>query len=199
MFVVASLQECEAIAYYLYHHEAILQLFLGNFARWNNRILKIDGSFRNMNTLHARMTAGEASEAEIKQFDAECDRYALQDIPCPFLANNACSIYEIRPYVCARIVAVTPSEWCRAGHPRQSEALHLKAQVQFEKDMPYFEPPASDCIFSSMPFLVHRLLQEGYEALSSVPGLEKLKEEAYQDPDVQTTLRNLGAAPGSSI
>jgi Fe-S-cluster containining protein len=193
LLVVASLQECEAIVHHLYNHEATLKLFLRNFARWNERILRIEGSFRRINTLHAKITAGEASEAEIKEFDAQCDTYALQDIPCPFLADNACAIYEVRPYVCARIVAVTPSEWCRAGHPRQTEAMHLKAQMQFEKDMPYFAPLAGDCVFSSMPFLVYRLLYEGYDALSTVPGLEKLKDEAYADPEVQAALRDAGA------
>ena len=194
MFVVASLQECEAIVHHLYNNEPALRLFLRNFARWNERILRIEGSFRRINTIHARMTAGEASEAEISQFDVECDTYAMQDIPCPFLADNACAIYEVRPYVCARIVAITPSEWCRAGHPRQGEAMHLKAQMQFEKDMPYFAPPASDCVFSSMPFLVYRLLNESYDALITVPGLEKLKDEACADPDVRAALRDIGAS-----
>ena len=192
IFVVASLQECEAIVYHLYNHEPTLRLFLRNFTRWNERILRIEDSFRRINTIHARMTAGEASEAEIRQFDAECDRYALQDIPCPFLVDNACAIYEVRPYVCARIVAITPSEWCRAGHPRQGEAMNLKAQMQFEKDMPYFTPPVNDCVFSSMPFLVYRMLYEGYDALITVPGLEQLKDEAYNDPEVQAVLREAG-------
>ena len=89
---------------------------------------------------------------------------------------------------------MTPCELCRAGHPRQTEAVHLKAQMQYEKDMPYFEPLASDCVFSSMPFLVYRLLREGYDALSSVPGLEKLKDEALADPEVQATLQDTGAS-----
>ena len=192
MFVVASLQECEAIVYHLYNNEAALRLFLRNFTRWNERVLKIEDSFRRMNELHARMTAGEATEEEKRQFDTECDTYALADIPCPFLLDNACSIYEVRPYVCARIVSITPADWCRAGHPRQREAVHLKAQMQFEKDTPYFEPVASDCVFSSMPFLVYSLLQEGYQALSAVPGLEKLKDEAEADPEVRAALRDAG-------
>ena len=189
LFVVASLQECEAIVYHLYHHEAALKVFLRNFPRWNERILRIERSFRNMNELHSRITAGQASEGEIKQFDAECDTYALQDIPCPFLLDNACAIYETRPYVCARVIAVTPSDWCRAGHPRQAEALLFKAQVQFEKDMPYFIPLASDCVFSSMPFMVYRLLREGYDALETVPGLEKIKNTVFSDPEVQAEIK----------
>ncbi len=193
LFVVGSLQECEAIAYYLYTHEPAMRLFLRNFPHWNDRILKIESSFRRMNALHASITGGGASEEEQHQFDAECDTYAAAGIPCPFLDNDACSIYEVRPYVCARLAAVTPSEWCKAGHPRQHEAMNLKAQVQFEKDMPYFETPASDCIFSSMTFFVWRILNEGYGALSAVPGLSGFKQKAYSDTEVQAALREMGA------
>ncbi len=192
MFVVASLQECEAIVYHLYQNEPSLRLFLKNFPRWNERILRIEGPFRRINELHALMTAGEATENEIQQFELECDAYAKADIPCPFLLDNACSIYELRPYVCARIVAITPADWCSAAHPRQYEAIHLKAQMQFEKDMPYFEKVTSDCIFSSMPFLVYSLLAEGYMALSRVPGLENLKETVDNDPEVQEALKGAG-------
>jgi hypothetical protein len=192
MFVVASLQECEAIAYHLYHNEKAMQVFLRNFPRWNDRILKIQGTFASMNTLHAKMTAGQASEAEVAQFDLDCDAYAAADIPCPFLLEGACSIYEVRPYVCARIVSVTPADWCRSGHPRQKEAMHLKAQMQFENDMPYFELPGGECVYSSLPFLVWRILNEGYDALRSVPGMSTIKDKAYNDPEVQEALRDLG-------
>ncbi len=193
MFVVASLQECEAIVYFLYNNETAMKLFLKAFPRWNERVLRIEGSFRRMNELHARISSGNATEEESKQFDLECDAYAAADIPCPFLLDNACSIYNIRPYVCARIVAITPADWCRAGDPRQREAIHLKAQMQFENDMPYFEKITSDAVFSSMPFLVYSLLHEGYQAMSRVPGLENLKEEADKDPEVQAALRQAGS------
>lgn len=36
-----------------------------------------------------------------------------QDIPCPFLKNNSCSIYDVRPFVCRRHVVLTKSSyWC---------------------------------------------------------------------------------------
>ncbi|CAK1951801.1 conserved hypothetical protein [Vibrio crassostreae] len=35
--------------------------------------------------------------------------------PCPFLVNEKCSVYSVRPFVCRRQVSVMPSEyWC---HP----------------------------------------------------------------------------------
>ena len=33
--------------------------------------------------------------------DAETGKYITQALPCPFLAGNLCSIYEVRPAVCA--------------------------------------------------------------------------------------------------
>lgn len=40
--------------------------------------------------------------------------------PCPFLKNNACSIYASRPFVCRRFHALAPTaEWCA---PEKSNA-----------------------------------------------------------------------------
>lgn len=33
--------------------------------------------------------------------DAETGRYITRELPCPFLDGNLCSIYEVRPAVCA--------------------------------------------------------------------------------------------------
>jgi len=33
--------------------------------------------------------------------DAETGKYITQRLPCPFLGGHLCSIYEIRPVVCA--------------------------------------------------------------------------------------------------
>ena len=63
--------------------------------------------------------------------------------------------------------------------------------MHLENDMPYFAQPESKCIVSSMPFLVHRILEEGYDALSSVPGLENLKKAAFNDPEVRSTLSRM--------
>lgn len=36
------------------------------------------------------------------------------DTPCPFLTNNACSIYERRPFVCRRHISLDKnSTWCQ--------------------------------------------------------------------------------------
>ncbi|GAB2679357.1 YkgJ family cysteine cluster protein [Aliiglaciecola aliphaticivorans] len=37
--------------------------------------------------------------------------------PCPFLKDGACSIYDVRPFVCRRHVTMTETnEWCKPEH-----------------------------------------------------------------------------------
>ncbi len=190
LFVVASLQECECVVYYLYRHEETLRRFLAAFDGWRDDILKIERCFKKINDLHQKITAGEATAADREDFDEACGLYTRAGIACPFLVGGACSIYEVRPYVCAGVVATTPAEWCEASHPRNSEAVHYRASVRWPQDMPYFARPKSNEIFASMPFLVYDILRRGYAALAAVPGLERLAEQAMSDPEVLAALRN---------
>jgi len=58
--------------------------------------------------------------------------------------------------------------------------------------MPYFMPLRNKIFFANVPLLVHDILEQGYDTLSSVPGLENLKEAAFRDPEVRTVLANSG-------
>lgn len=40
------------------------------------------------------------------------DYYALRT-PCPFLEDEACSIYEERPAACRELLVTSPAEWCQ--------------------------------------------------------------------------------------
>lgn len=62
------------------------------------------------------------SDVEIKLIERETGRKrskvttvanTYQGLACPFLQNNACSIYDHRPFVCRRHVTLTKtSHWC---------------------------------------------------------------------------------------
>lgn len=40
-------------------------------------------------------------------------RHEITDKPCPFLIEDACSIYPYRPYVCRKHISFAPAHWCR--------------------------------------------------------------------------------------
>ena len=170
--VDASLQECECIAYYLYQHEDVLKRFLLTFGIWRESIMRIEPGFRQMQALSEKIMSDKATGQEIELFYDRCGAYGLADIPCPFLEENSCSIYPVRPYVCAGVVATTPGEWCHSAHPDLDKVENVKVPFELETDMPYFAAPAGSYFYSSMPFLVFRLLNEGPRAVADMPVLE---------------------------
>ena len=190
LFVVASLQECETIVYQLYHDEAALQNFVSNFPRWQQRIIKMDRTFRRINEFLEGITAGTATAEERQLFGTECDVYAHERVPCPLQKDGLCTVYTQRPYVCAEVVAVTPREWCAPDHPDHASAAYRKATLQMETDMPYFALPPEAAISTSMPFMVNRLLHEGWGALDSIPGMEGISAAHENDPTVRAARRD---------
>lgn len=192
LFVTASLQECEVIVHYLYNHEDALTHFLRSFDTWKNRISRITRRFQAINDLHQKITAGQATAEDQQQFDKECGLYAQADIPCPFLKDNACSVYEVRPYTCASIISVSSAEWCSPDHPRHPEALYLKSSLQTDGRPPYLALPATCEILASMPSLIYDILHDGYALLDTIPGLEGIKSRVWADPEVQAILNNRG-------
>ena len=188
LFVVASLRECEAVVHYLYRHEAALQHFIRAFDGWRDGIRRIEPTFRRINDLNQKITAKNATGEEKSRFDEECGAYARAGIFCPFLVDGACSIYEVRPFVCAAVVATTPPGWCQPSHPRHAEAVFFKTVMKSGCDMPYFALPRGKDVFASMPSLVYNILCDGYAALAAVPGLENLESQAMSDPEVRAIL-----------
>ncbi len=193
-FITASLQECEAIVYYLYQHEEILEHFLNAYPAWRSGIAGIERTFDRICRLSNKTILGKESAEERELFLAESRKYAAARIPCPFLRDEACTIHAVRPYVCAGVVSVSPAPWCDPRNPRHLEMEFVKSQIPVEKEDPYFVRPSSGLLFASMPGLVHDLLQEGYRALARVPGLEPMAAGALNDPQVAAVLRRAGRA-----
>ena len=190
-FVAASLQECECIVHYLYQHEEVFQHFLRTFEVWKDRVLKNERTFQKINNLHFKISSGKATEDERRLFSEACADYVRAGITCPFIRDGACAIYEVRPYVCAGVVAATPGEWCAHDHPRHTEALTYKMTTKQVSDMPYFVPLKTGQVDASMPLMVYNILRGGYSALGMIPGLEKLRDEALNDGEVRAILANM--------
>lgn len=60
-----------------------------------------------------------------------------QDKPCPFLKNNGCNIYDVRPFVCRRHVVLTKSSyWCELERCNQ-EVMPLLNFTETQKSFNY--------------------------------------------------------------
>ena len=188
-YVAASLQECEAIVYWLYRHDDVLRRFLPAADAWRRETGAVAGAFETIGRLYGKSMLGLCDEKEQSEFRGAMNAWEAQHIACPFLFDGTCSIYEVRPYVCAGVVSVSPPEWCRLSHTEHGRMNYIKTDIPFEKDMPYFVKPKGGVFFGSLPLLVSDILTGGYATLSSVPGLEGLQQAALGDPEVIAALK----------
>jgi Fe-S-cluster containining protein len=54
--------------------------------------------------------------------------YALK-LPCPFLENEACSIYDDRPAACRELLVTSPAEWCQDMVNKPVRAIPVPLRV----------------------------------------------------------------------
>jgi Fe-S-cluster containining protein len=169
VYVSATLPECEAIVFYLYEHEDALQNFLNNYPEWQQAVRGIEWAYKEIGRICSRQLAKLDTASERAALTAVLNTYAAQNIPCPFLSKGSCGIYEVRPYVCAGLIATTPREWCRFDHPEQDRAELLKAEVFLDEDRPYLDNPLAKTLLSNLPALINALLCRGWEFLEKLP------------------------------
>ena len=62
-----------------------------------------------------KLEATVTASAEVRQ--SVLNEYFEQGIPCPFLEDESCSIYEERPLVCREYLVTTPAENCKTPRP----------------------------------------------------------------------------------
>lgn len=193
MYVEATMQECEAIVYYLYQNDEVLATFLQNYPRWRERIRENGDLFKQCGHLGNIDFTPENAHAFLQQVYEEEEHYLKQNIPCPFLHNQLCSIYEVRPYTCAARIVTSPPEWCSSENPNEPQ-IRIAFPVEIMFDRSFYYRNLDQTIISFMPIAVYEILQSGtyYFSAGGVPGLENLDQEFYTDPEVLSILHRYG-------
>lgn len=199
VYVFANLQECENIVHYLYEHDDILTYYLQQYPRWKSNIDRLGAILPRIDDAQEKVLFGTATEDDRRVFNENLTAYAALRNPCPFLCDDACTIYEVRPYVCAGVISVNPSAYCMPEHPAFEENVLIKANFLPQNDMPYFTPTKNAINFGCMPALVQQILQYGYIFLSTIDGLGDMHLTAANDPEVRLTLTQLGVRMIGSI
>jgi Fe-S-cluster containining protein len=188
VYVFANLQESENIVHYLYEHEEVLQHYLQQYPLWKEKVDRLGTTLPDIDKAQEKVLFGTATESDRQTFNNGLIAYAAMANPCPFLRESACTIYKVRPYVCAGVVSVSPSTYCTPGHPAHGDKFLVKADFLPQNDMPYFIPTKAAINFGCMPALVQQILKYGYAFLSTIEGLEDLHHQATDDPEVRAVL-----------
>jgi Fe-S-cluster containining protein len=186
-YMHANIQECEAIVYYLYNNESVLEAYINNYTNWRQKLSENGDIFKNCARLWYEKRAAGAGQKEEDAFGAESNRYRDQGLPCPFLVDGSCSIYEVRPYLCVGTVSSTPSEWC-AKESANTPTIY-KSQTSAVFDRSFYYKDLDEYILTFFPITVYHLLESGYKMLEMITGLVGLNEKALNDPEVKCIIR----------
>ena len=190
VYVGASLQECEAIAYYLAHHEPLLLEFMNTYPKWREKVRQGGDRFHDCEQFFNDMLRMGNSPEKDRAFQQVLKRHNKQGIACPFLKGDLCTIYEVRPSNCAGFFVTHARDLCR---PREyyEPKFNLTSINDVLYDTTFYYQTLAQPITLYMPVAVYRLLEEGYYFLSQFPGLEDIAAEALSDPEVQGIVRSL--------
>jgi Fe-S-cluster containining protein len=187
--IQASLGECELIVFYLYHNEDVLNSFVRAFPSWLERaqkhpvLNKIEEAQRNR-------LAGKMSNDSMEQLGMELRSYWELQITCPFLMDNICSIYEVRPWACTSVISVSPSEWCNPVLKKEAKTFCLQMTPVIH--LPFYDKDASvNLPDRNVPETVYKILVDGLRFFSDVPGLECLYHEFMNDNEIASAVRNI--------
>jgi len=177
LYIEASLNECEAIVYYLYNHMDAFFIFLEQYPAWRRETGRYgDLLLAGMEAWAKFRKEKDNLEANRIELAESMMDYQSLNVSCPFLHNNICTIYEVRPYVCATHHVTTPAEWCSPFHPGEPDVYRTQP-ADDGSDLCFFGRKLSEPFISSMPLTVYEILRGGLTYLSEVTGHNLLQDE----------------------
>jgi Fe-S-cluster containining protein len=193
LHVEVTLPECEAIVFYLYQNQGVLNTFMRRYPEWwstkKEQILEIK------NITNAISGAVQLSMFQKVHKDAINDYYTNKPSPCPFLTNNLCLIYDVRPFLCAGMVVTHPIAQCHPSGNANSQRItsipdsSIRNRISFYRS--HIKNPYETRL--TMPNTVYEILDSGFYYLSSFSDSDRLKYEVVRQPEVQQILhKNFG-------
>jgi Fe-S-cluster containining protein len=184
VYVGATLQECEAIAYYLSHHEELLCSFLAAYPAWWDKVTRGRAVFRECEQLFVEMLREGIDTKKDKAFQSALKRHNRQGIVCPFLLNDLCSIYDVRPANCAGFFVTHSPELCRPKEGYEPK-FNLTSIDDVLYDTSFYSGTLVHPMTLYLPVAVFSILESGFTFLGQLPGLAGMALEALNDPEVR--------------
>ena len=185
-YVDATIGECEAIVYYLYHNENVMRLFLKKYEKWMGKISEIRDS---MTTLE-KLSFNFAGQHDKQRTGIEIKKYYENKNFCPFLEDNFCLIYEVRPYSCVGYYVVTPLSQCDPDYSGEVPPVKNFFPMAEISDVSFYYQSLKKPVLVCMQRAVYEILEKSYLYLSKIPGLEGIEKEALTDKKVRLKYRN---------
>ena len=164
-YVAVSFAQGIVIVDYLYKRKDLLKQFLDNYEKW-----RIDGESISEEIDRIRIHA-LSSSIPTQQVMVETrplsNRYLESNIRCPFLVDDKCSIYEVRPLACSGHHSVTAPDHCA---PAAQQKPDIRISVPDKENLMEIIGLAGSQLLLyelTLPAMVYRVLTEGSAAIKT--------------------------------
>ena len=177
-YVEATIQECELIVYYLYNHKEALSNYIKNYQSWRTKVVQNGDLYKQGEKIWGEITTFRKPTLDDNQLMERLHESHFQlHVPCPFLSNNLCTIYDVRPYTCVGYYSTSPIELCSKESliPPQ---IHYYQPIDVLSDVSFYFGELNSPRILFMPTSVYEILTDGYLKLAQASGLPGLKKEA---------------------
>ncbi len=154
-YISISMAHGLVIVDYLYGNPEKLESFLKQYVKWS-RALSGEPALQELEKCTTNSYRVKRTPQEL------LDRYAELEIPCPFLAADACTIYPVRPICCASHLSVSPPAWCRAKSENLAMVCEAVPSQEGLRELAMLGEPELSLHQETMPSLIARLLTEGF-------------------------------------
>jgi len=148
---------------YLYNRKELLKQFIHNYEKWRQKVYNIS------NSIDRNRAQAFSSSMPINDIIAVTrplsTRYLEMNIPCPFLVNNTCLIYDVRPLPCSGQHSVSPPAWC---DPATAEKAVIYQLVPDDEDLLKILQLADPQLMLyevTLPIMIYKLLTEGASSI----------------------------------
>ena len=195
LYVEGNIKECEAIVYFLYQNDDALNIFLNQYPIWRQKTGQYGDLLLSCQKDFGQLRKDNEDKAAQQELVDDLLFYKLLNVPCPFLHDNICVIYEVRPYTCATHYVTSPAEFCSPLNPYDPVVYRTEPSGDI-LDLSFYHRSIQEPVISCLPLTVYEILNDGFSYLATVTGLQNLEEESLNDPEVKAFLLNHGKTQG---
>lgn len=158
-YVTVSLAHGIVIADFLYKSRDLLEQFVSNYKKWIPQGHSIAKKIDRMR-IDALLNSTPIDQI-IKDTRSLSECYLEKNIQCPFLKDNKCFIYKVRPLSCSGHYSVTPPDWCSPAIEQKPVVHHAMPSDRDLTDLTLLSDPRLAMYDLNLPIMIFRLLTEG--------------------------------------
>lgn len=91
---------------------------------------RFEKGMEKLNRINFFRRLGENADKSEEDYTRSLQEYFRQQIPCPFLENESCSIHESRPIACRDYFVTSPPEYCASATGENVEKVEHVLKVK---------------------------------------------------------------------